>query len=171
MNLDAVHGPVHDALGGKRLYRPVDNAQPASGTPMNSAKASALGEKLLAMEAEKQGFQIIRADALSLNPWSDSIGYFALTSLDGDSHRGATAIWFDAVSGKFLAFRHPYGDTAADAADKWLHQLYIGGLWGLPHRLLLSVFGLAVALLSAAGLVMVIRRYRRRVCASKGSRG
>jgi uncharacterized iron-regulated membrane protein len=169
MNLDMVHGPVHQLMGGKGLYRPVANPQPASGTPMESAAAVDHGARLMAKEAAAQGFDIIRAETLSRSPWSDSIGYFALTSLDGSATRGATAIWFDAVSGKMLEFRHPYGDNAADAADKWLHQLHIGGLWGLPHRLFLSVFGLLVATLSVSGLAMFIRR--RRLRSNKKGRG
>jgi uncharacterized iron-regulated membrane protein len=67
-------------------------------------------------------------------------------------------VWFDASSGRFLEFRPPYGRTAADGFDKITRLLHVAALFGLPYRVLVSVFGLATAATALTGCLMWVRR-------------
>lgn len=157
-NLDAVHEPVQRFFGAEGLYAPVENPSPAAGAPMSREQAVATGERLMAEEAARQGFTVRGPEALSLRPYAGIVGYYARTSLDGPSDNGSTVVWFDQVSGERVAFRPPYGGTGADAFDKALRMLHTADLFGLPYKILVSVFGVLTAAMAAAGALIWLRR-------------
>jgi len=157
-NLPEVHEPVQRMFGGQGLYAPVDNPAPARGAPMSREDAARTGARLMAEEAQKRGFAVHSAGALSFNPYSQVIGFYARTSLDGPTHQGATAVWFDQVSGQQLAFRPPFGSTSADAVDKAFRMLHTAALFGGPYRIFVSVFGLLTAGMATAGVLLWLRR-------------
>jgi uncharacterized iron-regulated membrane protein len=159
-NLDVVHQPVQRFFGGAGLFNPVTNPQPAQGAPMSDAAALATGQRLMAIAAAGRGFTVIRPEALSWNAHAGVIGFYALTTLDGPVGRGSTSVWFDAVSGEAILFRHPFGATAADGLDKTLRLLHTGELLGWPWRLFISLFGLATAGMAVTGLFIWYRRTR-----------
>lgn len=157
-NLDGVHRPVQRFLGAEGLYRPVDNPRPAAGTPMSPAQALAVGQQLMMHEAERLGFTIKKPEALTFDPFGGTIGYYALTSLDGPAGNGSTAVWFDQVSGRQLAFRAPFGDTAADGLDKTFRMLHTAGMFGWPYRVIISLFGLLTAASAFFGVAIWLRK-------------
>lgn len=170
-NLSQVHEPVQRFFGGQGLYTPVANPMPTPGTPMPREEAAATGARLMEREAQRRGFQIREAGALSFNPYSQVIGYYARTSLDGPARQGSTAVWFDQVSGRQLAFRPPYGTTKADAVDKTFRMLHTAALFGGPYRIFVSLFGLVTAGMAIAGVLLWLRRTGFWKSARKGSGG
>jgi len=161
-NLDGVHQPVQRFFGAQGLYRPVPNPAPAQGRPMTAEQAVAVGRQLMDRQAARDGFQVRGPEALSLNPRTQTMGYYARTSLDGPTGRGSTAVWFDAVSGRMLEFRPPYGTTRADALDKTVRMLHTAALFGWPYKLFVSAFGLLTAGMAIAGFTLWARRVGRR---------
>lgn len=157
-NLDQVHTPVQRFLGAEGLYRPVANPAPTPGEPMSWEDAEATGARLMAQQAARGGFTIHEPEALSLNPYAQAIGYYARTSLDDPSEHGSTVVWFDQVSGRPIAFRHPYGSTAADAVDKVVRMLHTADGFGWPYRIFVSLFGLLTAVMAIAGVLLWLRR-------------
>jgi uncharacterized iron-regulated membrane protein len=161
-NLDGVHSRVQGALGARGLYTPVENPQPAVGEPMPLEQALAVGQRLMRREAERRDFAIRGPEALSLNPYARTIGYYARTSLDGPTDNGSTAVWFDQVSGHLLGFRAPFGETPADATDKAFSMLHTASVFGWPYRVFVSLFGVATATMATAGVVLWFRRSLRK---------
>jgi uncharacterized iron-regulated membrane protein len=119
-----------------------------------------VGERLMREEAARRGFENRGPEALSHNPFARVPGYYARTSLDGPTQNGSTAIWFDQVSGRPVAFRPPFGTTAADALDKTSRMLHTASFFGWPYRVLVSAFGLLTAAMAIAGLILWLRRTR-----------
>jgi len=161
-NLGGVHEPVQRFFGAQGLYRPVPNPAPAQGHPMTPEQAVVVGARLMAQQAARDGFTVHAPGALSFNAGAQAIGYYARTSLDGATRQGSTAMWFDAVSGRSLAFRPPYGTTRADALDKMVRMLHTAELFGWPYKLFVSAFGLLTAGMALAGFWLWARRMGRR---------
>lgn len=161
-NLDSVHQPVQRLFGAEGLFVPVANAHPAMGAALTPEQALATGERLMAAAARQQNFQILRPEAISWNDRSNAIGYYALTTLDAGAGRGSTVVWFDQVSGKQLAFRNPFGNTAADGFDKTLRLLHTGEILGWPWRIFICLFGLTTAAMAIAGCILWVRKGRKR---------
>jgi uncharacterized iron-regulated membrane protein len=163
-NLPQAHDPVQRLLGGRGLYTAPQNPDPGEGTVMSPEAAVERGRALMAQQARERGFTVEYDYALSLNPQAHAIGYYARTSLDRPvEEQGSTLVWFDAVDGRLLEFKPPFGKTPADTFDKWVRVLHMADAFGLPYRLLVSVFGLLTAVLSALGVVLWSRRQIRRL--------
>lgn len=161
-NLDSVHGPVQRAFGAQGLYRPVTNPAPAPGEAMAPERAVEIGARLMAQEAARRGFTVRGPEAVSFNDGAKLIGYYARTSLDGPTDNGSTAVWFDQVSGRPVAFRPPFGTTSADAVDKTVRMLHTASLFGWPYKVFVSLFGLLTAAMAIAGFLLWLRREGRR---------
>lgn len=77
------------------------------------------------------------------------------------SHRDLVTL--DATSGHLLTVWH-YGKN--QSLGDWIlwamHPLHFGTLWGLPVKILWSLFGVSLAVLSATGLLMYWNRYLRK---------
>ncbi len=157
-NLQEVHAPVQRLFGGQGLYAPVTNVNPSAGRSLTPAQAVERGQALMREAAVLSGFSIEEPYAISWNPFAHAIGYYARTSLDGPTDQGATAVWFDESSGQFLEFRHPYGNTKADAFDKATRMLHTASLFGLPYKIFVSLVGILVATMAIAGCVLWLRR-------------
>ncbi len=161
-NLQSVHAPVQRLFGAHGLYAPVVNDRPAGGPAMSRMAALEHGETLMAGMAAQRGFTVAEPYAISWNPYAHAIGYYARTSLDGPTDQGSTAVWFDENSGRLLAFRHPFGDTPADAFDKATRMLHTASLFGWPCKLFVTFVGLAIAGMAMAGVALWFLRTRGR---------
>lgn len=171
-NLPQVHEPVQRMFGAQGLYAPVANPMPSPGTPMAREEAAETGARLMAQEARQRGFTVHEPAALSFNPYSQVIAYYARTSLDGPTEQASTAVWFDHVSGRQVAFRPPFGSTTADAMDKTFRMLHTAALFGGPYRIFVSLFGLLTAGMAIAGLLLWLRRtgFRKPPCKGPADR-
>lgn len=78
-------------------------------------------------------------------------------------HWGRTRLYIDAYSGAILGMNIPTGETSGDTVSTWIKTLHMAGVWGLPYKILLSITGGMVALLSITGVIMWWRKRSRRV--------
>jgi uncharacterized iron-regulated membrane protein len=83
----------------------------------------------------------------------------------GDHHAPGTGVpylYFDARTGDVRDQTVPGEGTAGDVFMQWLFPLHSGQIIGLPGRILISMTGLAVAVLSVTGVVIWAKKQRGR---------
>lgn len=85
----------------------------------------------------------------------------------GDDHGaagvGPAAIYYDGKDGRLLGDRQPWVGTAADIFVQAQFPVHSGRILGLPGRILISIMGLVVAMLSVTGVVIWWRKRAARV--------
>ena len=75
---------------------------------------------------------------------------------------GHKALYFDGHSGEHLGSFVPWQGTAADLFVQAQFPLHSGRILGLPGRILISVMGVLVAMLSITGVIIWWRKSRAR---------
>jgi len=66
----------------------------------------------------------------------------------------------DALTGRLLVFRLPTWQASGDTISSWITTLHIAFLWGVPFRIVITLAGLAVALLSVTGILIWWKKRR-----------
>lgn len=135
-------------------------------------QAREIGAKHMQTLARQHGLLVYEASALNYNHHNATFSYVARTSADVFDTRGQTEVIFDANSGRYLQAYLPSGHTAGDTVTNWLFALHSVEVWGLPYRLFMTVFGLAVAMLSVTGVyIWWKKRAGRQKAAQKQGQG
>lgn len=80
----------------------------------------------------------------------------------GSGGMGVKSIYIDGADGRTLGERVPWKGTAADVFVQLQFPLHSGRIAGIPGRILISVMGVIVAMLSVTGVVIWIRKRRAR---------
>ncbi|KIO47873.1 PepSY domain-containing protein [Nitrosospira sp. NpAV] len=92
----------------------------------------------------------------------------------GDDHGaagvGPAKLYFDGEDGRYLGDIQPWKGTAADIFVQMQFPLHSGRILGLPGRILISVMGLVVAMLSVTGVYIWLRKRHSRKFAVKRTR-
>lgn len=76
---------------------------------------------------------------------------------------GHKRLFFDGQDGRYLGERLPWQGTAADLFVQAQFPLHSGRILGLPGRILISVMGIIVALLSATGVYIWWKKRQARI--------
>ncbi|QQD17008.1 PepSY domain-containing protein [Spongiibacter nanhainus] len=96
--------------------------------------------------------------------------FFSAEEGHGSGGVGHKAVYLDASSGEVLGDWLPWQGTAADLFVQAQFPMHSGRILGLPGRILISVMGLVVAMLSVTGIVIWWRKRRaRRITASRSA--
>ena len=95
--------------------------------------------------------------------YSDRYGiYQARLFKPGDDHGaagvGPARLFYDGMSGELLGERQPWQGTVADIFVQAQFPLHSGRIVGLPGRILISIMGVVVAMLSVTGVVIWWRK-------------
>lgn len=104
--------------------------------------------------------------------WSEPVGvllyaphhgvYSASFFHPGEAHGtggvGPARLYYDGLDGRPLGGRLPWEGTAADIFAQAQFPVHSGRILGLPGRIMISIMGLVVALLSATGVVIWWRK-------------
>ncbi len=93
------------------------------------------------------------------------VGFFAAGADHGDGGLGNPWLTIDAQNGQLLSADIPGRGSAGDVFMQAQFPLHSGRILGLPGRILLSVLGLAVAMLSLTGILIWLRKRAGRVTA------
>lgn len=146
-----------------------ENGDPAIGW----TEALRLGRQHLGAQLAAHGVTLVQEDRLSFDPHRGVVRYEARTSRDVSERRGRTAVYLDARTGRLLATSFPTGGAAGNTVTAWLVNLHLAHVWGLPYRLVMTVLGVVVAMLSVTGVVIWWkkrqgRRARREVLGLNG---
>ena len=82
----------------------------------------------------------------------------------GDDHGaagvGPARLYYDGSDGRYLGDRQPWKGTAADLFVQAQFPVHSGRILGLPGRILISLMGLVVAVLSVTGVVIWWKKRR-----------
>lgn len=73
---------------------------------------------------------------------------------------GVKSIYLDGGDGRLLGERVLWEGTAADIFVQLQFPLHSGRIAGVPGRVLISIMGLMVAMLSVTGIVLWVRKRR-----------
>lgn len=88
--------------------------------------------------------------------------FFTAEEGHGAGGVGHKALWFDGRSGEYLGDFIPWEGTAADLFVQAQFPLHSGRILGLPGRILMSIMGVVVAILSITGVIIWWRKARTR---------
>jgi uncharacterized iron-regulated membrane protein len=95
------------------------------------------------------------------------VGFFTAGNDHGDGSLGNPWLYFDGLSGRFLGAVEPGVGTAGDIFMQAQFPLHSGRILGIPGRILVSLLGLAVAVLSVTGIVIWARKRAGRASAAR----
>ena len=70
-------------------------------------------------------------------------------------HRLVSPVWLGQYSGKILAIRDVYNDSAGDTLLRWLHSLHSGQAFGLTRRIMVCISGLLPIIVFVTSIVRV----------------
>ncbi|HVZ03903.1 PepSY-associated TM helix domain-containing protein [Hyphomicrobium sp.] len=87
-----------------------------------------------------------------------SVSFFEPGAEHGESGMGTKTLYFDGKTGVDLGESVPWTGSAADIFMQLQFPLHSGRIAGLPGRILLSVMGLVVAILSLTGIVIWFKK-------------
>lgn len=146
-------------------YRELWTELPARGMPLGAPKltwcdAQATGERLMTEQAKLNGFNVERPIALRLDRAHGVYVYAVRSSRDIQDKRGRTRVLFDADTGEFKLLLLPTGQYAGNTVSSWLFALHEANMFGLPYRIFVCLFGLAIVMLSVTGVVIWLKKRR-----------
>lgn len=104
---------------------------------------------------------VIAFTGFSLNLYREV--FFTAEEGHGAGGVGHKAVFLDAKSGELLGDFIPWRGTAADLFVQAQFPLHSGRILGLPGRILISIMGLVIAMLSITGVIIWHKRYKARV--------
>lgn len=85
----------------------------------------------------------------------------------GSGGMGVKTLYLDSQDGHLIGDKVPWQGTAADVFVQLQFPLHSGRILGLPGRILMSVMGLMVAMLSITGIIIWLRKRRARLLAAE----
>ncbi|WP_081586939.1 PepSY domain-containing protein [Alloalcanivorax dieselolei] len=86
----------------------------------------------------------------------------ARTGSDVNQRFGETWVYVDATTGAPLGHYLPTGEASGNTVTTWLTTLHIAAVGGLPYRIVVTLLGLVVAVLSVTGVIIWGRKWRAR---------
>ncbi|WP_105531932.1 PepSY-associated TM helix domain-containing protein [Solimicrobium silvestre] len=95
------------------------------------------------------------------------VGFFNAGNDHGDIGLGNTWLYFDADNGQLAGSKIPGTGSAGDLFLQAQFPLHSGRILGLTGRILISIMGIAVALLSATGVIIWARKRRARLLSAR----
>lgn len=87
-----------------------------------------------------------------------AVSFFEPGGEHGDGGMGTKTLYFDGKSGAVIGDKVPWSGTAADLFMQLQFPLHSGRIAGLPGRILLSIMGVVVAILSLTGIVIWFKK-------------
>lgn len=88
------------------------------------------------------------------------VGFFSADNDHGDGGLGNPWLYFDGQDGRYIGDSVPGTGSAGDIFLQAQFPLHSGRILGLPGRILISLMGLVVAILSVTGVVIWLRKRR-----------
>ena len=151
--------------------------------PFETRKPSPLHEPVEPALSWPQLFAQARIDAADRN-WVEPLGdvfysdnfavFGARFYFPGDDHASGgmkiKSLYYDGRNGAFIGEQVPWQGTVADVFNQLQFPLHSGRILGLPGRVLMSLMGIVVAMLSITGLVIWWKKRRARVAMRRRQR-
>ncbi|WP_444918882.1 PepSY-associated TM helix domain-containing protein [Microbulbifer sp. JMSA003] len=135
----------------------------------------ALSFRGIAAIGENQAAQIGWQQPLNSLWYAREWGIYRAEFFDASAGHGAggvghKALFFDGHSGEYLGDFIPWEGTAADLFVQAQFPVHSGRILGLPGRILISIMGVVIAMLSVTGVLIWLRKRRVAVSSRVDSR-
>lgn len=155
-NLPQVYMPVMQAFF---KHQPALNELPVLPTPQRRPgigwqQARDVGRRLMAEEAARHGFSVLREDWLAYDAARAVYRYEVRSSLDLRQRYGETKLAFDANTGDLKAVWLPTHAASGDTVHTWITALHMAGVGGVPMKVFVCIMGFGVTILSITGVVI-----------------
>lgn len=162
-NLPQVYTPVMQVVGAEDARSVVVESTlpaPRNRPALSFRKATARGQELAAVEAAKRGLAVLDEGETWIwhVPTSGMYVYGFTTQADIGHHGGGTRVAFDSNTGALKAVEIPTGVNGANTFTTWLTALHTAHVFGLPYRIVVTLLGLAVTMLSVTGVVIWLKK-------------
>lgn len=119
-------------------------------------------------EAAKRGWQLPAGGVFYSSAYGlYGVGFFEADNDHGDGGLGNAWLYFDGRDGSAAGGVVPGTGSAGDIFLQAQFPLHSGRILGLPGRVLISAMGLVVAMLSATGLIIWLRKRRARIAPAR----
>lgn len=142
-------------------YETLPMARPGEAPQPQVGFAQAL--KIAREEAVRRGFESPPGGLYYDAPFGFyNVSFFPPGGDDANGGMGLANLYVDARDGRILGENVPWKGTVADVFAQLQFPLHSGRILGLPGRILMSVMGLMVALLSVTGIVIWRRKMKAR---------
>lgn len=144
---------------------PFETRSPA---PLHQPIAAKIGYDEILNRARSEAATRQWADPAGSVFYSQDFGIYGVSFFQpGNDHGtggvGPAVLYFDGGDGRVLGERLPWKGTAADIFVQAQFPLHSGRILGIPGRILISVMGLVVAMLSVTGVIIWWRKRASRV--------
>ena len=143
-------------------YPIADLPQPRTEPGLDWHSAYAIARRLMAEQAQIQGFEVLQEQAIAYQPEKGLFVYLVRSDRDISDDGGTTAIWFDGNNGEFVRLLLPTGQASGLTLTMWIDNLHMARIWGLPYKILVCLMGLVVAMLSMTGVYIWWKKHRVR---------
>lgn len=130
-------------------------------------EARDIGRTLMQELSQKEGFEIYEESSIMYDALKGVYSYSVRSSRDIQIDHGGTTVYFDGNSGAFKASFVPTKKAGGDTLIEWLEGLHKGSIWGLPHRIVLSILGVVTTLFVLSGFYLWWKRKHKLSMAKK----
>jgi uncharacterized iron-regulated membrane protein len=164
LNLHQVYDPVMRAVYGPgREFHLPKLPSPRVAPTLSFREAHERARRSMTREAAARGVEIYAERMLRYSPAGGRYEYRVYSSRDVSQRYPTTAVWLDGNTGEMLDMMLPTGESTRLTVTTWINQLHFGSVAvaGFPYRVFVALMGIAVALLSASGLWIWLRKRRR----------
>ena len=156
------------------LFSPLTPSPFASRTPVSLDQQQQPGisraeaVSLAAIEATRLGLEK-PAGGVFYSPEFDvyGVGFYTADNDHGDGGLGNPWLYLDGQSGALAGTQIPGTGSAGDIFMQAQFPLHSGRILGMPGRILVSLLGLVVAMLSLTGIVIWAKKRRSRVMSER----
>lgn len=97
------------------------------------------------------------------------VGFYELGKGHGDGGLGNPWLYFDGKTGEFVGSRIPGTGSAGDIFIHAQFPIHSGRILGLPGRILISLLGVVVAMLSVTGIIIWAKKRKARKLSAQNS--
>lgn len=141
-----------------------DRAPTAPGKPIEPKVTFPQAIEIARAEARRRGWEEPAGSAFyGLQHGLYAVSFFHPGDDHGSGGMGVKTLIVDGLSGAIQGARVPWEGTAADIFMQFQFPLHSGRIAGIPGRVFLSFMGLVVALLSATGIMIWLKKRAGRV--------
>jgi len=156
LSLPVVYTPVMRVVFA---HQPDDKSLPRLAQPLphpaiDWAAARAIGRRAMAGQAARLHFDVIAEDWMFYDAGRGIYRYTVSSSRDIRDFYVSSTLYIDAKRGEVLGIWLPTGEAAGDTITTWLTSLHMGAVGGVPYKVLLSLFGVMVVILSVTGIYL-----------------
>ena len=167
-----LHDPVYQPVMRMLFDLPpadaqINSTQQPHTAPMGWREAQTTAERLMQEQAQTYGFAVDTAVALYRQEALGRYYYRVKSSLDIRDKSGDTELNFDMYSGQLLSLKLPTTQYSGYTAGAWLKALHVADVFGMSYRVLVSVLGLVIVMLSVTGAIIWLRKRRARIFHSR----